>query len=579
MSRLSEDIVATIDIVDVISRYVNLKRVGRNFVGLSPFRNEKTPSFTVSPEKQIFKCFSTWIGGNVIKFLMEIERIDYRDAAQMLAKEANIDVQQYQTKRTTNPEKREKEGEEKEKYKRMLRLADEYFVKELSTSASSQQYLREKRHLTDDVIRQWGLWYAPDTMFGLTKILLQKWFSETDCISIWLARKKEGWDLYGFYRNRIMFPIHDHMGNIVWFGARAIDPNDQPKYLNSSDSPLYDKSRVLYGLDKVKNTLREHDAIVVVEGYMDVIWFSRIWLPIAVATCGTSLTPNHMKLLKRYTSNIYFLFDNDPAGIQASQRALKVAYQHDLYPKMITLPDGYKDIDEWANTNPSSDAVQWLLSSAIDGFQWMIHTIIQANDMWNPVERKRFLQTVFDMLLYIQDFSILSWYLEAVAKKVSMSYDIIFSQFKTFTKSQTVTVAHIRKDQESQQKVQKESDTMLFNAFFYNTFLLDNGIHDQTLDDAMMLVVELAGVIGDDMLVKVVSGDVEESIQHDLAQAQLWREKHWWEIGPEKKLPEIKRHCHTYLQNALKVIIKMQTLSAWEKQDITKRVQEIMAKK
>lgn len=145
--------------------------------------------------------------------------------------------------------------------------------------------------------------------------------------------------------------------------------------------------------------------------------------------------------------------------------------------------------------------------------------------MQNPVDRKRFLQTVFEMLLYIQDFSILSWYLEAVAKKVSMSYDIIFSQFKTFTKSQTVTVAHIRKDQESNQKVHKESDNMLFQAFFHSTFLHDNAIHDESIDALMMLVVEVAGIIGDDILLQVVSGEAEQ-LQDDLAQSQLWWEKH-----------------------------------------------------
>jgi DNA primase len=573
MSKLSEDILANVDIVDVVSRFVQLKRVGRNFVGLSPFRNERTPSFTVSPEKQIFKCFSTGIGWNVIKFIMEIERVDYRDAAQVLMKDAWLDVKDYQTKQS-NPEKREKEWSEKEKYKLMMRITQQYFVDELAKMPSSLAYLHEKRQLSDEIIRKWWVWYAPDSWFGLPRLLTWKWFTEQDCIAIWLAKKWQSWDMYGFYRNRITFPINDHLWNLVGFGARAINPEDQPKYLNSSDSPLYDKSKILYGLDQAKNHLKEFDKMIVVEWYMDVIGFSRLWMPVAVATCGTSLTPNHMKLLKRYTPNIYFLFDNDPAWMQAAQRALKVAYQHDVYPKILTLPSAYKDIDERANQKPTSAEVQAIFDNAQDGFLWSIDIILAANDMQNPVERKRFLQWCFDILLYVQDFSILSWYLESISKKISMSYDIIFSQYKTFTKSQTVTVAHIRKEQETSQKITKESDINLFQAFFYNTFLQDHGIDDAKLDEIMMLVVEVAGVVGNDELLKVVSWEVEES-DTTLWQAQLWWDKHWWALTPDKKILDITRKCLEYLQSAKQLMWKIKTLSIEEKIDINKRIDQI----
>ncbi len=231
-----------------------------------------------------------------------------------------------------------------------------------------------------------------------------------------------------------------------------------------------------------------------------------------------------MKLLKRYTPNIYFLFDNDPAGIQASQRALKIAYQNDIYPKMLQLPAEYKDVDERANVNPSSDDVKKIFTDAVDGFLGSMEIIFTLNDMTNPVERKRFLQSAFEMLLYVQDFSILSWYLESISKKLGMSYDIIFSQFKAFTKSQTVTVAHIRKEQETAQIKPKDSDTHLFYAFFYNTFLQDNQIQDAKLDECMMLVVEVAGIIGDDALLQVVSGEASE-IDGKLLEAQMKREK------------------------------------------------------
>ena len=501
---------------------------------------------------------------------MEMERVDYRDAAQVLAKDAWLDLKEYQTKQS-NPEKWEKEWSEKEKYKLMLRVAHQYFIDELSKSPSSLQYLHEKRQLSDEIIRTWGIWYAPDTGFWLPKLLLSKWFTEQDCIAIWIAKKWQSWDLYGFYRNRIVFPIYDHLWTLVWFWARAINPEDNPKYLNSSDSPLYDKSKILYGLEQAKSHLKEHNSLIVVEWYMDVIGFARLWLPIAVGTCGTSLTPNHMKLLKRYTPNIYFLFDNDPAGVAAAQRALKIAYQNDTYPKIITLPDWFKDIDERANTKPSEEAIKWIFDTAVDGFLWSMDVMLPWYNMQNPVDRKRFLQSMFEVLLYVQDFSILSWYLESISKKISMSYDIIFSQFKTFTKSQTVVVANIRKEQEVSQKVSKESDVTLFQCFFYNTFLQDHNIHDAKLDEIMMLVVEVAWVISDDTLLQIVSWEVLDT--DSLLQAQLWRDKHWWDITPEKKLPDIVHHCQKYLHNAMKLIIKMQSLSPQEKQDLMKRIQ------
>ena len=576
MSRLSEDIIANVDIVDVVSRYVQLKRVGRNFVGLSQFRNEKTPSFTVSPEKQIFKCFSTWIWWNVIKFIMEIEKIDYRDAAQILAKDASIDIKEYQKK--TSPaqqEKREKQGEEKEKYKLMLRLAQQYFLDELAKSNSAQHYLHEKRNLTDTVIQAWWVWYAPDSSFWLPKLLLGKWFSEADCEQIGLAKKGQSGDMYSFYRNRITFPIFDHMGTLVGFGARAINPDDQPKYLNSPDSQLYDKSKILYWLDQAKNTIKTHDKLVVVEWYMDVIWANRlIGAPIAVATCGTSLTPNHMKLLKRYTTNIFFLFDNDPAWMQASLRALKIAYQQDMYPKVLLLPSSVKDIDERANTQPSEEEKQKFFDEAIDGFLGVMHQEAKRADLQNPVERKRFLQTMFEVLMYIEDWTILTWYLEELGKYAGINYDMLFSQYKSFTRTQTITLAHAHKEKELSNKKPMEKSENLFNAFFYGTFLHDNGVLNSTVDEAMILVVELAGLIDDEILLRVVSGDVGEAYE-DIAQSQLRWETHREWFDEEKKKAEVLHHCRKYLQTALRQINKENKISGAEKQDLMKRVQEL----
>lgn len=217
-----------------------------------------------------------------------------------------------------------------------------------------------------------------------------------------------------------------------------------------------------------------------------------IGAPIAVATCGTSLTQQHMKLLKRYTPNIYLLFDNDPAGIQASVRALKTAYQNDVYPKLLSLPTGVKDIDEWANQRPTDEEKQQFFANAVDGFIGVLEQQAKSVALDNPVERKRFLQTMFEIAMYVEDWTILTIYIEALAKKINTNYDLVFNQYKSFTRTQTVPLAHFNKDKEEEQKKHTEKTEDLFRAFFYNTFLQENGVEGESLDEAMMLVVQIA---------------------------------------------------------------------------------------
>jgi DNA primase len=243
LSKVTDDILASVDIVETINRYVPLKRAGANFTACCPFHNEKTPSFMVSPTKQIFKCFGCGKGGNVITFVQEIERIDFRDAIKELAKQTNIDLSKYQT----DPKKYEKRNDGKEKVKRIHKIAQKFFLEQLEKNPEAKKYLIEERKLDEETIKKFGIGYSPNSHYAMIQELKSKGFSDQDLIEASLAKRSQtGRDIYTFFRNRIMFPIYDTMSNIVGFSARIIDPNDKPKYLNSSENKVFQKSQLLY---------------------------------------------------------------------------------------------------------------------------------------------------------------------------------------------------------------------------------------------------------------------------------------------------------------------------------------------
>jgi len=268
--------------------------------------------------------------------MQEIERIDFWDAAKELAKQANIDLAKYQI----DPTKHDDRQDEKEKIKRIHKIAQKFFVEQLEKHPEAKKYLNEQRKLSDQMIHDFGIGYAPDSHYTMIQELKNKGFVDKDLIESSLAKKSQtGGDIYTFFKHRITFPIYDTMNNIVGFSARVLDPNDKPKYLNSAEHKAFEKSKLLYGLNRAKNDIKEHNALFIVEGQMDVIGLARLGYKLGVATCGTALTQEHLKLIKRYTEHLFLLFDSDDAGQDASLRALTLAYQHNLFPKIILLPE------------------------------------------------------------------------------------------------------------------------------------------------------------------------------------------------------------------------------------------------
>lgn len=419
MSALSDHIVNHVDIVQLISNYVNMRKTGTNYSWLCPFHNEKSPSFLVSPSKQIYKCFGCGKWGNAINFIMEIERIDYGDAVRQIAEQHNIPMDDFQSKWQSSPEYKS----EKEKIKRIIKLAQIFFVAEIEKNNSVQEYLKDKRWISDNIIKQLGLWYAPSQSQIFFSYFSTHGFDARDLIDAGLAKKKEwGNDIYAFFRDRLIVPIRDQLGNVIAFGARALQIGQEPKYLNSSESIIYDKSSTLYGIDRLKSGVKEHKAIIVVEGYFDAIALQQWWYDIGLATCGTSLTSQHITTIKRYTDTVYLLFDNDNAWVTATVRWLHIAYAQWIYPKIIQFhnhKEHIKDIDDLVRNNPNAHTdIQSLIQSAQDGFDWSLHHFADQYDQLSPVAKDRAIQDIFSLIQSVESINIQNDFLQKMDEKL-----------------------------------------------------------------------------------------------------------------------------------------------------------------
>ncbi len=323
------------DIVDVVSDYVRLKKRGSNFVGLCPFHAEKTPSFNVNPAMGIYKCFGCGVGGDIFSFVSEVESLSFPEVVRLLADRAGVTI----------PEQDEidEEASETEAIYHALRFAARHFFQNLTQTdhgAEARDYLKN-RGLTADTVKHFGLGYGinawDDLLEATERSRMNPHIVEKSGLII---KRKERDGYYDRYRNRVIFPILSHVGKVLGFGARVIDPKDEPKYINSPETPVYTKSRVLYGLYQARQEIRAREEAVLVEGYTDVISLHQAGFTHAVATCGTALTPEQIHLISRYARRILLLYDADSAGVRAAFRAIDLILEKGLAAYAVALPEG-----------------------------------------------------------------------------------------------------------------------------------------------------------------------------------------------------------------------------------------------
>ncbi len=354
------------DIVRVVGEYVRLKKAGKNFAGLCPFHQEKTPSFSVSPSKQMYYCFGCHEGGDVFKFVMALERCEFPEAVRTVAEKCGIPIPR---PRDRSPEER-RENQQRAAIVDIHREAAAFFARQLQSSAEGKvasAYL-EERGLDREAIARFGLGFAPYSGDALLRALKPK-YSEALLESSGLFSKNESGRLYDRFRRRIMFPIANDAGKVIAFGGRAMG-DDMPKYLNSPETPVYSKSSVLYHLDRAKESLRQADFAILVEGYMDAIAVARAGFSNVVASCGTALAEAQIKLLGRFTRRVVVNYDPDAAGQAATERSLTLLLEKEFDVRVLALPGG-ADPDKFLQQK-GADAYRKLLSQSPPYLDYLI---------------------------------------------------------------------------------------------------------------------------------------------------------------------------------------------------------------
>jgi DNA primase len=333
------EVKSRLEITEVVGAYLPLKQAGRNLKAPCPFHQEKTASFMVSPEKGIYHCFGCGEGGDIFNFVMKMEGLGFREAMELLARKAGVEL-------------KAKKGESQEVNRlrnRLLaahELAAKYFQATLMRNASALEYVVKKRGLNRETVGAFQIGYAPDSWEALTGFMQKKGFTQRELLQGGLAGQKEGRNtIYDLFRGRIMFPISDREGRVIGFTARVLD-DSLPKYLNTPQTPLYDKSTAIYGLHLAKEAIRSSDEVVLVEGQMDVVASHQAGVKQVVAASGTALTLEHLRALSKLTKNIKLAFDADRAGLAATERAIEMGQKLGLTLRMVEMPKGVKDADE-----------------------------------------------------------------------------------------------------------------------------------------------------------------------------------------------------------------------------------------
>jgi len=413
-----DELVSRCDIVDIVSRYVALKKSGTNFFGLCPFHSEKTPSFSVSPDKQIYHCFGCSKGGGVLSFIMNIENLDFVDAVRFLAKIANMEVPED----GNTPDLHAK----RQRLYSLNREAARFFHNNLSSDAGrpALSYF-EKRGLSTRTIRNFGLGHAPDAWDALIQEMLAKGFSKGELLDAGLVVKNAKGGVYDRFRNRVMFPIIDLRGDVIGFGGRVLDQS-LPKYLNSPDTVVFNKSRNLFALNIAKKS--KSRTIILAEGYMDVIALHQAGFVNAVASLGTSLTEDQARLIVRYADNAVIAYDADEAGKKASLRAIEILKKTGVNVKILRIP-GAKDPDEFIKSN-GADAFSALLNRSENHIEYRLYDLRAKYNLTQDEDRVAYLKAAAKLLSTVESPVEREIYASRVAEDTKISVAGMLGEIK-----------------------------------------------------------------------------------------------------------------------------------------------------
>ncbi len=411
--KFIQDLIDRSDIVDVVSSYVRLtKRSGANLFGLCPFHSEKTPSFSVSPDRQIYHCFGCGKGGGVISFVMEIENLSYPEAVEFLAKRAGLQM----------PEETDSaEGRRRAAMLALNREAARWFYAQLSAPAGTAavEYIR-KRRISPAMVKNFGLGAAPDSWDSLRSAMHEKGFTDRDLADAGLVKRGRSGGFYDAFRNRLMFPVIDVRGNVIGFSGRILG-DGEPKYLNSPETLVFNKSRNLFALNLAKKSKSGY--IILSEGNIDVVSLHQAGFDSAVASLGTSLTPEQARLISRYTNEVIIAYDNDGAGLKASQRAIGILEKLDIKVRVLRMT-GAKDPDEFIRIK-GPEAFRKLLEGSENQVDYRLRTIRDKYDLSVTEQKSDYLREAVDLLARLADPVRRQVYAMDLANEMGLPSDVI----------------------------------------------------------------------------------------------------------------------------------------------------------
>ena len=470
-----QKLIDNLDIVQVIGEYVNLKKAGSNYKGLSPFKDEKTPSFTVSPVKNIFKDFSTQIGGNVISFYMKINDVSFIQAVEELSRKYNIPLKKNREYRTINQEIERKKAVNKEYYE-IMNEAQIFFRENIEKYPEALEYMKE-RDFTIEEIRKFGIGFANSSRDELFQHLLKKEFLEEKIIELGLVKRNENGEIYDNFRNRVIFPIYNINSQIVGFGGRIIEKNTNlPKYLNSPDSPIFKKGNELFGIKHQGENIRKKGFAMLMEGYLDVLTAQKNGFENAVASLGTALTEEQAQLLKKYTDKILISYDNDEAGKNAIIKAGYILKKYDFDVKCLVIDGNEKDPDEFLRKNGKKAFIE-VVKKSEEIFDFLTKEASKDLDLNDISGERKFIERLKPFFSNVKNNLNKNLYLQRLSANFGINEFVLEEELKNLpNKTSKMKKRRIYENQKVQYKKQKrdlyielEEQTLIYIFEFYKS--------------------------------------------------------------------------------------------------------------
>lgn len=519
MPRIAQETIQAIldntDIVELIGETVTLSKQGKSYFGLCPFHSEKTPSFSVEPERKIFNCFSCGEKGNAIGFLQKTGNLSFVEAVEELALRANMEID-FTSYKQASPNQRlfDINYDAKQFYR--------LYIENTKAGQEAKEYLH-KRGITDDIIQMFDIGLSPSQYDTLTKTLTNKDILISDLHDLGLVKQQESGSFYDLFRRRIIFPITDEKGRVVAFSGRTYLDQDQdsPKYINSPQTVVFTKSNVLYHLDKAIPAIKQEDRVVLFEGYMDVIAAVRSGIMESVASMGTSLTKQQVALIRSYTNNVTICYDGDAAGIEATQRAINLFTAANMEVRIVLLPDQL-DPDDYISKHGEEALGTFINTKWIDTIEFNYRKNNMDIDFTKMLDIERFKKTVFDLIKNTSN-TIIEAYIKRLAEDTSLSMESIRQDFEQYTKRNIRNISKRVKRQ-----VPIESKYEVADRFIINYFLDDykyvqdfnrefNGMFylSDIVRDIRMVVEDLYFNIADENAKEITLEQVEELLNEE----------------------------------------------------------------